>query len=844
VGRDGELGPAAQLGQELAVLRQQAGKDPYKAVSRELERRCGAGPRESVLSSWFKGTHVPSNPSVFRHLILILNERAVARGVAPHSLRSPDAWARRLEELRSEQRRGRRHTKDDPADAVTRTEGCGQDISSLHDPLRYGVHPVIELSGDDDVALPVLPPYVLRAHDERLRRVALRAVTGGKETALLVAGSSAGKTRACWEAVRNLPTGWKLWRPLDAADLVEGVDRVAARTVVWLDGAERLLLDDDRGEEAAKALNSLLDNEGHHSLLILATMWRESWARITPQGKSGHPQVRYLFAHRQIVVPEEFQGAAETALRELAAVDPRLAYAAANAECGQVAQLLAGAKCLMDRYHAAPPIGQVLIEAAWDASRLGHGPVQPLDYLRHAAPAYLTDNQWHTVAREPEWFGDAVQWAQANCLGVAGPLSEVHPRPGQQAFDSPHVRLADYLDQRGRSARRLSTIPDGIWEILLLHADREPAALRRLGRSAASRGLLRIAVGFYRLAAELGSSAAMVDTGDLLHRHDRNREAIPWYIIAAEAAPEDPIAQQMAGMALCEDGRLEEALPWYVRASAALPGNPYAMSEVAELLEELGRTKDAESWSLHATFASAPYRAREIAEYQAQQGRSSEAIAMFDALARQGLPGAAARLVVLLWQHGEPDRAMSWFRRAAVGDDGFLPVTVVAGVMAAGPIPTALQWLEKAADSGLPVVSLQVAQLLAEAHHPLARTWYQRALEASPEHALQPTVEFLGRTGQNREAEHLISRHAALGQPAALRMRADELAACAQWDEALTAYHLAARSGCAAGLAGVAAVYRATDRQAEADRLLLYGWEPGGLIAEPWTTPDPGGLEH
>ena len=66
--------------------------------------------------------------------------------------------------------------------------------------------------------LPDLPSYVPREHDETLARVVRAAAQGRSEIAVLVGGSSTGKTRACWEALhllRDQAGPWRLWHPID-----------------------------------------------------------------------------------------------------------------------------------------------------------------------------------------------------------------------------------------------------------------------------------------------------------------------------------------------------------------------------------------------------------------------------------------------------------------------------------------------------------------------------------------------------------------------------------------------------------------------------------------------------
>jgi len=61
-----------------------------------------------------------------------------------------------------------------------------------------------EARPDAPPGLPILPPYVPREHDQVLDQVVAAAADGRSGIAVLVGGSSTGKTRACWEALALL----------------------------------------------------------------------------------------------------------------------------------------------------------------------------------------------------------------------------------------------------------------------------------------------------------------------------------------------------------------------------------------------------------------------------------------------------------------------------------------------------------------------------------------------------------------------------------------------------------------------------------------------------------------
>jgi hypothetical protein len=87
-----------------------------------------------------------------------------------------------------------------PGSVVT---AVGQPLAEVSDPFVLEVHRPVQPE-DAPPGLPVLPPYVPRDHDGALGQV-VRAAAGGRSgVAVLVAGSSTGKTRACWEALALL----------------------------------------------------------------------------------------------------------------------------------------------------------------------------------------------------------------------------------------------------------------------------------------------------------------------------------------------------------------------------------------------------------------------------------------------------------------------------------------------------------------------------------------------------------------------------------------------------------------------------------------------------------------
>ena len=336
---------------------------------------------------------------------------------------------------------------------------------------------------DAPPGLPVLPPYVPREHDQVLGQVVRAAAEGRSGIAVLVGGSSTGKTRACWEALallRDQDPPWRLWHPIDPsrpdAALTE-LPGIGPRTVVWLNEAQFYLdpAEAGLGERVAAGLRELLRDPGRAPVLVLATVWPEFWDALTARPAGGddrHAQARELLAGHDITVPAAFTPAQMSQLTK--AADARLMLAARSAPDGAVIQFLAGAPELLARYRNAPPAAAALIDAAMDARRLGMGAGLPQAFLEAAAPGYLTDAEWDGLGED--WLERALAYTAVPCKGARGPLTRIRPRPagpaarcrGNQpaslaAAAGPLYRLADYLDQHGRAHRAVQIPPAEFW---------------------------------------------------------------------------------------------------------------------------------------------------------------------------------------------------------------------------------------------------------------------------------------------------------------------------------------------------------------------------------------------
>ncbi|WP_182877896.1 hypothetical protein [Microbispora sp. H10670] len=525
----------------LARVRRQITLDGQPS-DRTLAKAAGVSP--TTVGAWLRGARFPQQ---IDPLIRIVD------AVREHARRTTHAWAGEPAELwdkrcwrdahiaEARRRAGETSRAVRAADArsVLESGRPGTPLDQVTDPFMLEVHRPITVDG---ATVGVLPSYVRRVHDERLGQVVDRVLGGTSAMAVLVAGSSAGKTRACWEALGPLRAagGWRLWHPFDPTRreaALQELDRVGPRTVLWLNETQEYV--GEGGERVAAKLRALLTDRARAPVLVLGTLWRKHHADLT---RSSGSQVAQLLDDVVIEVPEAFTGAALEAMRRAAQADARLAEAVEHAVDGKINQYLAGGPALLKRLETAEPAAKAVIWAAMDLRRLGHRTTIPLALLKAAAPAYLTDTEWDAAGED--WLGQALAYTAEPCKGARGPLTRVRPRRSQgraaAAVDpdgEPVYRLADYLDQHGRVTRADQIPPVGLWTAAAAHA--HPADLGVLGDAAWARGLCREAARLHKQAVRQGNVVAAGTLVRRLHELDpADRRPARW--VVAHACLDDP----------------------------------------------------------------------------------------------------------------------------------------------------------------------------------------------------------------------------------------------------------------------------------------------------------------
>ncbi|ONK15567.1 helix-turn-helix transcriptional regulator [Streptomyces sp. MP131-18] len=416
-------------------------------------------------------------------------------------------------------------------------DGPGRPIGEW-EPHDLEVHPAgpgTTAASSEASAERALPGYVPREHDRVLAEAVRDAKASRSRLVVLVGTSSTGKTRACWEAVQPLADqGWWLWHPFHpdrAQAALEQLHHVRPRTVVWLNEAQHYLGDRALGEQIAAAVHHLLVRPERGPVLVLGTLWPEYEAQYNALPRPGeadpYSRVRELLAGRTLAVPDAFDAPALSAAAVLAEEGDRLlADTLTRARTdGRLTQDLAGAPELLNRYQHASPAAKALLHAAMDARRLGVGLHLPQAFLTDAATDYLSQSDYDQLT--DNWAERAYAELAKLVHGKQAPLPRTNPRPPRRPPTTtpgagtvapqaagPQFRLADYLEQHGRTSRRHLCPPGSFWHAAHTHLT-HPDDLHQLAEAADKRHRLEWAHHLRRRAADHGSTVALSRLADM-----------------------------------------------------------------------------------------------------------------------------------------------------------------------------------------------------------------------------------------------------------------------------------------------------------------------------------------
>jgi len=307
----------AELARALSLLR---GTRSYAQLDRAA-RAQGQRLAASTLSNLLNGTSVPTRDTVVTFLTACdLDEQTQGPWLA--------AW----------ERVSTAHLRH-PAGAV-RVRGAR--------PRLLGVHASIQI----DPAATDLPVYVPRDLDADLRTaISAAAAQGG--FVLLVGGSSVGKTRALFEAVRVLLPEWWLVHPADADEIREFARAPTPRTVMWLDELQRYL--NQPGALPAGSVRALVTA----GVVVAATVWPDEYGVRVASRQPGQPDPyandRDLLGIAEVVTVADTFSAAERRRAEALAADRRIRIALDTPGAGFTQVLAAGPELVRWWEHRLPP---------------------------------------------------------------------------------------------------------------------------------------------------------------------------------------------------------------------------------------------------------------------------------------------------------------------------------------------------------------------------------------------------------------------------------------------------------------------------------------------------------
>ncbi|MFF3343264.1 helix-turn-helix domain-containing protein [Streptomyces flavidovirens] len=672
------------------------------------------------------------------------------------------------------------------------TERPGRPIGEWapHDLEVHRAGPGPTAAGSDMSAERAWPAYVRREHDRVLDKAVDDTMAGRSRIMVLVGASSTGKTRACWEAVQPLADqGWRLWHPFDptrAQAALEQLHRVGPRTVVWLNEAQHYLGDRAVGEQIAAAVHRLLVSRERGPVLVLGTLWPEYATQYTalpiPAEPDLHSRVRELLAGHLLAVPDAFDAPALAAARALAKDGDRLladALTRAHAD-GRITQDLAGAPELLNRYQHAGPAAKAVLQAAMDARRLGVGLHLPQAFLTDAATDYLSQSDYDQLT--DGWAEQAYAELAKPVHGKQAPLRQTTPRPlrrppapacaattGAEAGRGPQFRLADYLEQHGRTSRRHLCPPASFWHAALTHLA-HPDDLNRIADEAEKRLRLQWAHHLRHQAAAHGSPVALALLA-VLRAEAGDPDGAE--VLARQAAGHgntDALRQLAVTRELAGDWDGAEAL---LRQAAGL-GDTDASRQLARMREATGDRDGAEALLRQAAGLGDTDALRQLAEMREEAGDRDGAEALIQQAADHGDTDALHQLAVTRELAGDRDGAEALARKTVVYGDAIALCRLAVMRESAGDRASSETLARQAADHGDTDALRQLAVMREKAgDRDGAEALSQQAADRGDTIALSQLAVMRESAGDRASSETLARQAADHGDTDVLRQLAE-----------------------------------------------------------------------
>ncbi|MER6000729.1 hypothetical protein ABT120_19305 [Nonomuraea angiospora] len=348
---------------------------------------------------------------------------------------------------------------------------------------------------------------------------------------LLVGDSTAGKSRAAFEALREKCPRHRLLIP----DPESGESLAAAfetaesvrPSVIWLDDLERYLT-------SGSALPNQIRNVivGKPGVLVVATIRTHERARFRGIEASPVPEAAVFGLAHEIRLDRRWS-AAELRRASEHTEDERIAQAIESSSTYGIAEFLAaGPRLLATWEDARSPEGNhsrgaALVAAAADAFCAGWTTHLPAPVLRDLHEHHLLD--LGGARARPEPWESALAWATKPIFATSSLLVPNHDGTGYRVFD--------YLPEAIDSERGTSGIAQPVWDTLIVHAD--PAACVDLGRAAQQRTQWDAATSAFRKAVDGGALMGAIGLAEMSGDANRHAEAVDVLRSALRSAPPD-----------------------------------------------------------------------------------------------------------------------------------------------------------------------------------------------------------------------------------------------------------------------------------------------------------------
>ncbi|MDH6116832.1 hypothetical protein P3T41_001139 [Kitasatospora sp. GAS204B] len=580
-----------RLAAALRTLHQSAGGPSLHAVVRRAAEHDKHSPlNTSSISEWINCKSIPGRKRelavLVRTLLLWGNSSFASQKNAGLAIEE----IARIERLRLAAQAEKRSPTAAKEDATH--HWVGRPLAAWSDPIALEVHRPINVAGSSND----LPEYLERAHDQIIANALAEDLP---RLIVIVGGSSTGKTRAAYEAIRKLPQDWYLHHPISPNKpeaLIKCLQpgKLKPRTIIWLNELQEYLFPAS-GEKAAAALREFLS--GNDEVVAIGTLWPDYWQDLTrargPE-EDDHSQARGLLKHaaQRIDIAPDFSA---SELEELGNRDPRVRMALKSAR-DRVTQYIAAGPALVEFFidsQQIAPGAWAMLSAAMDWCVVGNSNETTEGFLRIASEGYLDDDQWGTL--QDEWFCASLDHAMTQLHGAIRPLTRIRSRDD----DSPGIRyrLADYLLQDARQNRSSIPVPASFWRGVL--AAEDGFYIPTYAHAAEDRGM-------HETAAQLWAPMAMDGDPVALASLLRNPRADQIAVQSMTASAIDSLDQwdsSSLGWLLQELRDFPEwsgiATERVSRRIATLPvASPIDMGSILELLERHGHLESVAEYSL------------------------------------------------------------------------------------------------------------------------------------------------------------------------------------------------------------------------------------------------------